>query len=223
MMSAPGEAEELRPEDLDQTYTIDEYDVGEQEQSDRIETYHAFAGQHEDIIAKSLLSAGLTWAGVFAAEDRMALDILCSRPDVDSDQVGCCGLSLGGLRTNYLAGLDDRIRCSVTVGFMTTWRDLILHNCYTHSWMVYIPLLARYMDFPEILGLRAPLPAMVLSTAEDPLFSLEEVRLALSILRQVYEKAGKPQNFASGVFPGPHQFNRAMQAQAFEWLDRHLK
>ena len=42
-------------------------------------------------------------------------------------------------------------------------------------------------------------------------------------LEQIYAKAGSPQNFASGVHPGPHQFNRAMQAQAFEWLDRHLK
>jgi hypothetical protein len=127
------------------------------------------------------------------------------------------------LRTDYLAGLDDRIRCSFTVGFMTTWNDMILNNCYTHTWMLYIPLLSRYMDFPEVLGMRAPLPAMVLATEEDPLFTTGEVEQALESLKQIYAKAGSPQTFSAAIHPGPHQFNTAMQAQAFEWLDRHLK
>jgi dienelactone hydrolase len=223
MMAAPLEVEELTPEDLKRSYTITDYDVDERESSETIQAYNAFGAQHEDIIAKSLLSAGFTWPGVFIAEDRTALDILCARPEVDGGRIGCCGLSLGGLRTDYLAGLDDRIRCSVTAGFMTTWRDLVLNNCYTHTWMVYIPLLARYMDFPEVLGMRAPLPAMVLASAQDPLFNAEEVARALKMLEQVYAKAGSPQTFDRAIHPGPHQFDRAMQAEAFEWLDRHLK
>jgi dienelactone hydrolase len=223
MMSAPLEVEELTPEDLKSSFTIPDYDVDERESSETIQAYHAFAARHEEIIAKSLLSAGYTWPGLFVAEDRFALDILCSRADVDARRVGCCGLSLGGLRTDYLAGLDDRIRCSVTAGFMTTWRDLILNNCYTHTWMLYIPLLCRYMDFPEVLGMRAPLPAMVLATEEDPLFNRPEVGRALQMLDQIYAKAGSPQNFSRATHPGPHQFDRAMQARAFEWLDRHLK
>jgi len=223
MMSAPNDVEELTPEDLDKSYIISDYEVDEQEQSDRIEAYNAFAARHEDIIAKSLISAGYTWPGVFVAEDRVALDILCSRGDIDSRCVGCCGLSLGGLRSDYLAGLDERIGCSASVGFMTTWRDLILNNCYTHTWMLYIPLLSRYMDFPEVLGMRAPLPALVLATEEDPLFDRAEVKRALNTLEQVYTKAGSSENFSWAIHPGPHQFDRAMQAQAFEWLDRHLK
>lgn len=223
MMAAPLEVEELTPESLKRSFTIPDYDVDEREGSEAIAAYNAFGARHEDIIAKSLFSAGLTWPGLFVAEDRTALDILCARPDVDSGRVGCCGLSLGGLRTNYLAGMDDRIRCSVTVGFMTTWRDLVLNTCYTHTWMVYIPLLCRYMDFPEVLGMRAPLPAMVLAGAQDPLFDGGEVERALGILEQVYAKAGSPQSFARAIHPGPHQFDHAMQAQAFEWLDRHLK
>ena len=222
MMSTADEVEELTPEDLKKSYVITDYEVDEQEHSDRIEDYNAFAAQHEDIIAKSLISAGYTWPGVFVAEDRAALDVLCSRTDVDSQRVGCCGLSLGGLRSDYLAGLDDRIRCSVTVGFMTTWRDLILNNCYTHTWMLYIPLLSRYMDFPDVLGMRAPLPSLVLATEEDPLFNTEEVKRALNALEQVYGKAGSPENFSWAIHPGPHQFERTMQTQAFEWLDRHL-
>jgi len=223
MMCASDEVEELTPQDLRDSYTLTDYEVGKREPIEEIEAYNAFAARHEDIIAKALLSAGYTWPGVFAAEDRAALDVLCSRTDVDSRRVGCCGLSLGGLRSNYLAGLEERIRCSATVGFMTTWRDLILNNCYTHTWMLYIPLLSRYMDFPDVLGMRAPLPSLVLATEEDPLFKAEEVKQALNTLEQVYAKAGSPESFSWAIHPGPHQFDRAMQSQAFEWLDHHLK
>jgi dienelactone hydrolase len=223
MMAAPLEVEELTPEDLKGGLTVTDYDVNEQEGNAAIQKYNAFGAQHEDIISKSLFSAGFTWPGVFVAEDRTALDILCTLPEVDSGRIGCCGLSLGGLRTDYLAGLEDRIRCSVTAGFMTTWRDLVLNNCYTHTWMVYIPLLSRYMDFPEVLAMRAPLPAMVLSCTEDPLFDQSEVARALQKLEQVYAKAGSPQTFEWASYPGPHQFDRAMQTRAFDWLDRYLK
>ena len=68
------------------------------------------------------------------------------------------GLSGGGLRTVYLAGLDDRIRCACCVGMMSTWRDYLLNKCHTHTWMVYIPGIPRDLDYPEILGLAFPWP-----------------------------------------------------------------
>ncbi|MEX2591760.1 MAG: hypothetical protein WD426_03225 [Anditalea sp.] len=51
-----------------------------------------WAADHEDIMAKSLFSAGTTWPGVFYAEDQIAPDVLCDRKDVDADRIGCAGL-----------------------------------------------------------------------------------------------------------------------------------
>jgi dienelactone hydrolase len=108
-----------------------------------INRYDKLAGDLETILEKSLLCAGTTWPGVYVVEDQRALDVLCARPDVDATRIGCGGLSGGGMRTVYLAGLDDRIGCSVAVGFMTTWRDFLLDKCFTHTWMTYVPLLRR--------------------------------------------------------------------------------
>ncbi len=44
--------------------------------------------------------------------------------------------------------------------------------------MIYIPLLPNFMDYPDILGMRVPLPSLVLATDNDPLFTLEEVENA---------------------------------------------
>lgn len=188
-----------------------------------IKAYNNWAGQHESIMAKSLLSAGTTWPGVFLAEDIKALDILCSRNDVDPYRIGCCGLSGGGLRSLFLGGFDNRIKCAIPAGFMTTWKDLVLYKATTHTWMIYVPLLPRELDIPDILSLRAPLPTLVLNDSEDPLFSLSEMKKAEETLKAVYAKAGAAGNFKCSFHPGPHKFDRPMQTEAFEWFERWLK
>ena len=188
-----------------------------------IDIYNRFAAEHEHLMAKSLLCAGTTWPGIFTAEDQRALDYLCSRSDIDSQRVGCAGLSGGGLRTVYLGGIDSRIRCACCVGMMSTWRDYLLHKCHTHTWMIYIPSVARDLDYPEILGLRVPLPTMVLNNNEDSLFTLPEMQRADRMLADVYRKADAADRYRCSFYPGPHKFDLPMQAEAFDWFDRWLK
>ncbi|MFZ1714015.1 MAG: alpha/beta hydrolase family protein [Saprospiraceae bacterium] len=188
-----------------------------------IHAYNQWAGEHEHIMAKSLFSAGTTWPAVFFAEDRIALDILCDRKDVDVNRIGCGGLSGGGMRTIFMGGLDPRIKCAVCVGFMTTWQDLVLHKSFTHTWMTYVPLLPNELDLPEILGLRVPLPTLVLNDEQDSLFTLEEMKQADSILKEVYKKAKASDHYQCSFYPGPHKFDQKMQAEAFTWFDQWLK
>ncbi len=189
---------------------------------DGIEAYNRWAANHESIVAKSLFCAGTTWPGVWLTDDQVALSVLCDRPEVDTTRVGCAGLSGGGLRTVFLAGADSRIRCAVTVGMMTTWRDLLLHKSHTHTWMIYVPQLPHDFDYPEILGLRVPLPTLVLNDIDDQLFTLPEMERADRILAAVYAKAGASERYRCSFYPGPHKFDRAMQTEAFAWFDRWL-
>ncbi len=187
-----------------------------------IEYDHWAAGQ-ESVIAKSLFCSTTTWPGLCLSEDRAALGYLASRPDIDPERLGCGGLSGGGARSCYLAGTDARIKAALCVGFMTTWRDLLLAKSWTHTWMVYAPLLPRYLDFPDILALRAPLASLVQSCRDDALFTLGEVKRAIAMIRAVYRRAGAGANFASTLRPGRHQFSVAMQEEAFAFFDRWLQ
>jgi dienelactone hydrolase len=193
------------------------------EAQDEIDRYNQFAAGHEHLMAKSLFSAGMTWPGVFVFDDQRALDYLASRPDVDATRLGCCGLSGGGLRTVMLTGADERIRCSCCVGMMTTWRDYLLNKCFTHTWMCYVPGLPRDLDYPEILGLGAPNPVLVLNNRQDPLFTLSEMERADRILMDVYKKAGASEHYKTSFYDGPHKFDSDMQKEAFAWFDRWLK
>jgi len=188
-----------------------------------IAKYNAFAAAHEHIMEKSLLSAGTTWPGVYVTEDQRALDVLASRPEVDPTRLGCAGLSGGGMRTVFLGGLDDRIKVAIAVGFMTTWREFLLDKAFTHTWMTYVPLLPKDLDFPEILAMRAPLPTMVLNCRQDQLYTMPEMQRADAMIAETFKRANAADHYRSIYYDGGHKFDLEMQKDAFEWLDRFLK
>ncbi len=192
------------------------------EKEENILIYNQWSGEHEHVMAKSLFCAGTTWPGIVLAEDQVALSILSARNDVDPERLGCGGLSGGGLRTVYLGGMDPRIKCAVCVGFMSTWDDFLLNKSFTHTWMTYAPLLPNYIDFPEILGLRVPLPTLVQSNNQDELYTLPEMKKADGILKEIYQKAGAPDRYMGKFYDGGHKFDKEMQDDAFGWFDKWL-
>jgi dienelactone hydrolase len=193
------------------------------ENPNNINAYNDWAGQHEHVMSKSLFCAGTTWPSVFFAEDQKALDVLSARNDVDTNNIGCAGLSGGGLRTVFMGGLDQRIKCAVCVGFMSTWKDFLMNKSYTHTWMTYVPIVPNELDFPEILGLRVPLPTMVLNDSDDFLYTLPEMKKADTILTEVFKKASASDRYKCSYYPGPHKFDAQMQDEAFAWFDKWLK
>lgn len=188
-----------------------------------IDAYNAWAYQYEDVLARSIFCAGLTLPGLSFVEDRIALDVLAARRDVDPQRIACGGLSGGGRRSVLLAALDDRIAASVTVGFMSTWRDFAANRSHAHSWEVYVPGLPRLLDFPDILTLRMPAPTLVQSLRSDHLFSYPELQRAHRKLREAFRLSGAPHALKEHVYAGRHRFSITMQDDAFEWLDEQLR
>lgn len=190
---------------------------------EEIEAYNEWATAYEHTIAKSLFCAGTTLAGVTLAEDRRSLDVLAARPAVDESRLGCGGLSGGGLRTVFLGGMDPRVGAAVCAGMMTTWRDYLCNTSHTHTWMAYVPLLPGELDYPEILGLRAPSPTLVLNNEADPLFTPEGMAAADETLAAVFERADAADRYRCSSYPGTHKFDREMQREAFDFFEASLR
>lgn len=187
-----------------------------------IQAYNQLAAELEHVIAKTIFAAGSTWPGVFAYEDRRSVDYLLTRREVDPSRIGCGGLSGGGLRTIFLAGLDPRIRCAVCVGFMSTFHELLRNHTRLHTWMLYVPHLPRFLDMPDLIALRAPAPLMVQYNKEDQLYTLEGQEQSDRKLKQIYGKMGCPENYSGGFYAGPHKFDAQMQEDAFQWFEKWL-
>ena len=187
-----------------------------------VEAYNQFAGDYESLVAKSLFLSGTTWPGVMAWEDRRAVDYLVTRPDVDAARLGCAGLPGGGLRTIYLAGLDPRIRCAVCIGFMSTAREVLPDVVRWHTWMFHVPHLSALMDLPDVASLHGPLPLMVQYDREDPIWTLAGQEEAHEKLSKVFARMNAPEAYKGMFYPGPHKFDRPMQKDAFDWMDRWI-
>jgi dienelactone hydrolase len=177
----------------------------------------------EGILARSLYWAGTTWQGIAHWDDIRTVDYLLTRPEVDPARIGCLGISMGGDRTDYLAGLDERIKCAISVGWMSTLRPMIRKHVDTHSYIHFLPGLTSFLDLPDLLGCMVPKPLMVMQCKKDQLYPLEGMMEAVDQITAIYAKAGAASMFQGRFYDQPHIFNVKMQEEAFDWMDHWLK
>jgi hypothetical protein len=100
---------------------------------------------------------------------------------------------------------------------------MVLDKAWTHTWMAFVPLLPADLDFPEILAMRAPAATMVLNCKGDPLYTLAEMERADGMIAETFKRAGAGERYRAVYFEGGHKFDKAMQAEAWAWMDRFLK
>lgn len=189
--------------------------------AERIAAFNQRASQNEQLVGRTIFAAGFTWPGVMFWDDRRTVDYLITRPEVDAQRIGCVGLSVGGLRSCHLAALDERIKAAVVVGWMASFPSQLqrhIRNTIGHTKVV--PGLYRYLDYPDVATLAMPAALLVINGSKDQLFDLDGVRACFTKLAACYQKAGLPERLRTRLYDTPHEFNAAMQAEAWEWLKR---
>jgi dienelactone hydrolase len=187
--------------------------------AERVAAFNRRASQSEQLVGRTIYSAGFTWPGVMFWDDVRTVDYLLSRPEVDAKRIGCVGLSVGGLRACHLAALDDRVRAAVVVGWMASFpAQLKRHVRNTIGHTKVVPGLYRYLDYPDVASLAMPRALLVINGSRDALFDLDGVRRSFDKLRTCYAKAGEPAKLRTRLYDTPHEFNAEMQAEAWEWL-----
>jgi dienelactone hydrolase len=178
--------------------------------------------ESEHLTAKTIFTAGATWPGILAWDDRRSVDYLCSRPEVDAGRIGCVGLSIGGLRTGHLAATDARIKVACITGWMTEFRTQLRNHLRSHTWMIYIPGLYQALDLPDAVGLHAPGALLVQQCSRDALYPMAGMKSSVEKLAKIYQKAAVPERFRGVFHDVPHSFNPAMQEEAFAWIEKWI-
>jgi dienelactone hydrolase len=189
----------------------------------QINDFNRRASQNEQLIARSLLTAGVTWPGIMLWDDIRTLDYLASRPEVDPNRIACVGLSVGGYRSFMLAALDTRIKSAVDVCWMTTFAAQIeRHVVNTMGLTFVIPGMYRHFDLPDLSAAIAPRSLLLMMGSQDGLFPLAAMKASFEKIGRCFTKAGVPDRQRCRMFDSPHQFNLEMQAEAWRWLEQSL-
>ena len=192
-------------------------------QVERVSAYHEQCSVFEEVVARHLFAAGVTWLGILSHDDRTSVSYLVSRPEVDPQRVGCLGLSMGGHRTDYLVATDPRIKAAVSVGWMTNWNDLLANQVRMHSWAQIVPGLASSFELSDVVSIGMPAALLILECGRDELFNPTGMQRACEKIEAIYAKAGLGDRYQFRFYDVPHQFNAVMQQYAFTWLDQWLK
>jgi len=167
--------------------------------------------------------AGTTWMGVTYWDDSRCVDYLLSRSEVDPQRIGCTGLSGGGWRTNVLAALDNRIKASVSVGWMTTGDSQQVYNIAgAIGTFCLLPGVWDRLDVPDLTIMSAPNASMVVSGQQDMLFPPEGQADAARQIQKGYDWADVGERFYDYRPDKPHCYDSEVQQHALNWFGRYL-
>jgi hypothetical protein len=115
------------------------------------------------------------------------------------------------------------VGAACVTGFMSIVRPMIRAHLDIHSWVHFVPGLHRFLDLADVAALAAPRPLLVQPCRQDALFPPAGMKDAVAQIAAAYAKADVRDRFSGRFYDVPQLFSRAMQEEAFAWLDRQLK
>jgi dienelactone hydrolase/lysophospholipase L1-like esterase len=195
---------------------------------DRVGTGPAGAAEtgraEQESLFKLNLWLGRTLWGMFVRDDRIALDYLCGRPEVDPSRIGATGMSMGSTRAWWLAAVDERIAAVVAVACLTRYQDLIARGeLRQHGVYYFVDGLLTHFDTEGVLALIAPRPFLALTGELDAGSPAGGVRTLERVVGRTYTALGAGDRFRSILYPEVgHAYTPTMRAEMLAWFERWL-
>ncbi len=157
---------------------------------------HSYPGA-QAFITGSSQAFYMIWDGI------RAIDYLLTRKEVDPARIGITGRSGGGTQSAYIAAIDDRIYAAAPENYLTNYKRLLQTIGPQDAEQNMFNIISRGLDHPDFLIVRAPKPALMITTSND-MFSIQGVRETEREVRKVYEALGIPGNFYRVEDDAPH-------------------
>ncbi len=205
---------------------IDNYFNGERKgagPAGQLETMQRGSDQEMSLFKLNLWLGRTLW-GMMLRDERIALDYLSSRPEVDPARIGAQGMSMGSTRSWWLGAIDDRIKAVVGVACFTRYQDLIaIRELRAHGIYYFVPGLLKHFDSEGVMALLAPRPFLALTGDRDAGSPPDGMRKLEQILGKVYKLYGKPDSFRSIIYPETgHVYNDDQKHKMVDWFNRYL-
>ncbi|NQT36119.1 MAG: acetylxylan esterase [Planctomycetes bacterium] len=145
------------------------------------------------------------------------VDFLTSLEEVDPQRIGCVGNSLGGEMVMWLAAMDERVKATVSSGFLTEMDQMEKNHCMCWKF----PGLRELVDFSDIYSLIAPRALLCQNGLKEPpsQFPVSIAREALKEIERIYRDFEQPTNVALVAHEGGHEIHLPSLLTFFE---KHL-
>ncbi len=142
-----------------------------------------------------------------------ALDFLLSLREVDGRRIGCCGSSGGGTQTYLIASVDERVAVAVPTKMVSAHMQ---GGCICEN----PPLLRLDTSNPEICGLIAPRPILLISDDGD--WTNETPTYEFPFLKSIYRLLNAEDRCANAHFSEGHEFGRESRTAYYRFALRWL-
>lgn len=180
--------------------------------------------------AYALGYASATMKGIW--NHMRAVDVLQALPQVNPDQIGSIGHSLGGHNTVFVAAFDTRIRAAVSSCGFNSFHKYMGGDLTGWSHKGYMPRIASAygcdparmpFDFPEIITSLAPRGLFVNAPIHDDNFEVSGVRDCIEAALPIYRSSGGEQWLVAEYPDAGHEFPEAVRRRAYDFLGRCLR
>ena len=171
--------------------------------------------EHVQAGAQSIL-IGESVARYFIWDAKRAVDYLLSRPDVDAARVGCAGCSGGGAITTYVGAFESRVKTAAPACYINSYR-LLFRGSNPDSEMSLPAFLAKGLDMADLVELSAPMPWLLLATADD-YFTPAGARLVYDEARRWYGLYGAEDSVRFFVGHGGHGTPLETRETIYKWM-----
>ncbi|WPP49111.1 alpha/beta hydrolase family protein [Catalinimonas niigatensis] len=176
---------------------------------------HGYAGA-QSFISGSSLAKHMIWDGI------RTVDYLLTRPEIDPKRIGMTGRSGGGTQTAYIAAFDERIYAAATEAYVTTLDILLKTKGPQDAEQNFMHFIEQGLDIADLLEVRAPKPAMIISTTRD-FFSIEGARQAYAEVQQVYQAFGMENNISMSEDDEVHASTPKNREAMYAFFQKHLQ
>lgn len=166
--------------------------------------------------------AGISPANFFIWDGIRSVDYLLTREDVDPDRLGITGRSGGGTQTAYIAAMDDRLYAAAPECYITTFDKLLKSMGPQDAEQNLMHGIARGIDLPDYIEVRAPKPTMIVSTTRD-IFSIQGVRDTYREAKRAYQAFGKSSHLQKVEDDAGHESTKQNREATYAFFRKHLR
>ena len=190
---------------------------------DREKGYRQKGGNLERFLFLQQVVSGRCMAWKNILDMRRVVDLICTRPEVDTDHLGCYGHSMGSTHAWLVGPWEPRLKAVVGNCCLPTYDAIHEHNML-HCFPNFVPGIYEYGDIPDIAALIAP-RALHLNLGENDGGSpIKQAREGVQTIQRAYESMHAEDQFSYFIESDTgHVLSPKMWSQTRDFFERHLR